>query len=257
MRALIPVRRFRLIVILLVCMAATVASTPTAALAAPAVGAATNHASIHLRANAVSSRQLTPLTNNGNCPYANGYANCDGYDVSGSNCGFIDGSHGAYWVGSYSGEPTWIQIWWAPRCNSNFIYTYAPSGTTYNTLCGGHPCKYVQSVTFYRADARFSAAFCNASPANDTNYCTSSADLGCDIPGQCPTDTALFYCAYLWFECRANQATFNNEYIGTNTRWTSFVTDMLYAPNQPVKACVLLVTQDGNTQSAKICSKWH
>jgi hypothetical protein len=242
---------------------ATVASlvaTPSAAaspaLAAPGAAGAT--ATSHARA---------PLTNNTNCKYNQSWTNCDGYDTHGSNCGFVDGSYGAYWVGNYSGEINYVQIWWDPACNTNFIYVNAPSAPKGQGLCGGQDCTDVGVVTFFRATSNFSAGWCNTGGQQGPNYqdCLSSADHGCNGPGMCGTNGsnsgyALSYCAKKYYRgpdvyCSSS---FNNEYIGVTTWWPTFVTDMFYAPNQPVMACAILVSVSKLvTFSNQVCSMWH
>lgn len=171
-----------------------------------------------------------PLVSQGNtyCPVFKTYNTCDGYDVKMSNCGFIDGSHGAYWVGNYPGDYSWLQVWWAPACQSNFIYVNASAA---GNVCNGQRCAYVDEVIFSRTE--------------EINECTS--------PGNCNhASTFLGYCAGL----SVCTSTFNGEWIGTNTWWPSFVTDMLYAPNQAVQACAILVDASGSN-ATYFCSKWH
>lgn len=196
---------------------------------------------------------------NSNCQYSSSDVNCDGYDVGLSNCG---PNNGAYWVGAYSGEITFVEVWWSPKCHSNYIYSYVPSNL--NT-CGGYTCNAVAEAWINRTT--YSSGYCNYDWGHSYNndYCENDAGSHrCQTPGNCGTVGAqLYYC-----DAKANNpphvncysnTTFNGEFIGSGSQWwSSFETDMLYSPNNPVQGCVFFVnTSYPGIESPAYCTMWH
>ncbi|HEU5440355.1 MAG TPA: hypothetical protein VFU88_13775 [Ktedonobacterales bacterium] len=204
----------------------------------------------------IAGRGPLSSVGNSNCQYTPSDAHCDGYDVGLSNCG---PNNGAYWVGAYSGEITFVEVWWSPKCKSNYVYSYVPSGL--NTCYGG-PCNAVVEAWMNRAP--YSASYCNTGYPNGNNITCENAAIECHSPGNCGTGGAMLY----FCDQKVNgdpdvicnsSTTFHGEFIGTSTQWwSSFETDMLYSPTYAVQGCVYFVNSSyPGFESPAYCTKWH
>jgi hypothetical protein len=192
----------------------------------------------------------TPVTTHTACSTSPSYSHCDGYDPPGSHC---SASYGAYNVGRYPGDYTWLQIWYDSTCKSNYILVNWPSPAP---SCGSVTCNAIATVLFERTIPGYSGTWCNENLDNQLT-CADAAFGDCAAPGQCAQGTSLYYCAKLWANCAA-AGTFNGEYIGTTSGWQSFYTDLLYAPSQAVQTCVYFFnTSYPNSHSNQYCSQWH
>lgn len=175
------------------------------------------------------------------CSTSPSYSHCDGYDPPSSHCG---SSYGAYNTGRYAQDYSWLQIWYNPTCGSNYAVINWPNPAP---VCGTSSCNGISSVLFFRASASCSG--------KQLNYCPNNVDK-CTTVGACPTgNTYLSWCTGMLSNCVSENATFNGEYIGTTSWWTSFYTDMLYAPNQAVAVCVNFENNSDNW--VDYCSDWH
>lgn len=218
-------------------------------------GAATTPRQVAVHTQHLSA--LGPLASVGNpyCQSSPSDVHCDGYDVGLSNCG---PNNGAYWVGTYPNETAFVEAWWSPHCQSNYIYLYVPSKlyTCYDT---NNPCNAVAEAWINRAP--YSASYCRSNNVTCQNAAGSHV---CQSPGNCGTGAAqLYYC-----DEKANNpphvnctssTTFNGEFIGSGSQWwPSFETDMLYSPVYSVQGCAFFVNSNHPLiESPEYCSSWH
>jgi hypothetical protein len=181
---------------------------------------------------------VVPYANNTACNGNSSNANCDGYDPIGSHC---SASWGAYRL---AGDPAYLQMMWSPNCNSNYFYTYVPSGLS----CGSYTCNAIEYVLFQRSI--YSASYCNA----HSTTCGEEPASVCPSPGNCPVSTMAML-PYSASSTYGGGATFNGVYMGT---WvTSWQTDMLYAPSQSVLACTMFTATQDPSQINFLCTQWH
>ena len=194
----------------------------------------------------------TPVTTHTACSTSPSYSHCDGYDPPGSHC---SASYGAYNVGRYPGDYTWLQIWYDSTCKSNYIIVNWPSTVP---SCGPVACNAIMRVNIERTIPGYAGTWCNQSSTNSAT-CNDAASTECTAPGSCPSGTLLSFCAKLSANCdTAFGSTFNGEYIGTTSGWQSFYTDLLYAPNQAVRSCMQFFnTNYPYSFTDFYCSQWH
>lgn len=137
---------------------------------------------------------------------------------SGYGCDGQDPVATGCWNGAYvlGGDPSYTQVLWSPACQSNYAYTPAPSG--FNQ---------VFQVIFTRAAT-------SGHPEKTLYYCEKGPGCGPNAGCQWCSD----FKAYI------------------QPGWSSFQTDLLYAPSAAVQVCVsFLNTSNGNAFNT--CSIWH
>lgn len=183
-----------------------------------------------------------------NCYSSPGMSHCDGYDVNlSTNC----------WSGSYN-ISTSLQgtnfpdgVWWSPNCQSNFFNGSVPAN---NTLCAGTTCNKISQVWLIRFSHPYS--YCVANAANCSWSLTDKCGYpGAGSPGTCSLQTFLWYCGTQQSGC--GTTSFNGEYIGYSSWWSSFRSDMLWAYSNAVKVCVQYINTNNGYRTGTLCGGYH